>query len=179
MNDDIQIDENIDEDGQHDQAALVKKLREKLHKAEEKAQEYLTGWQKERADSINLKKRLEEEKKEFAKFAKEDITTELMQVLDSFESAFKNKEAWQKVDENWRRGVEYIHSQLVNVLANHGVSIIDPLGEKFDPNRDEAVGNVVAEKKDDDGKIMEVVSIGYKLHNKIIRAPKVKVGQLK
>lgn len=178
-NDEIEFDENIDEEGNHQDAQLVKKLRERLKKAEEKAQEYLTGWQKERAEGINLRKRLEEEKREFAKFAKEDITTELMQVLDSFEAAFKNKEAWEKVDKNWRMGVEYIHTQLINVLGNHGVSVIDPLGEEFDPQRDEAVETVEVEDKEKDGKIVEVISIGYKLHDKIIRAPKVKVGEFK
>lgn len=177
--DDIQIDENIDEDGNHDQSALVKKLRGKIKKLEEKNQEYLTGWQKERADSVNLRKRLEEEKKEFAKYAKEDIATELMSVLDSFEQAFKNKEVWEKVDKNWRVGVEYIHTQLINVLGNHGVSVIDPAGEKFDPQRDDAIETMLVENEKDNGKIMEVVSIGYKLHDKIIRAPKVKVGELK
>lgn len=179
MEDDIQFDENINEDGDHDQSALIKKLREKIKKLEHESQEYLTGWQKERADSINLKKRLEEEKKEFAKFAKEDMATELITALDSFDSAFKNKEAWEKVDKNWRQGVEYIHSQLVNVLANHGVSIIDPLGEKFDPQRDDAVETVEVEDKKDDGKILEVVHKGYSYNGKQIRAPKVKVGELK
>jgi molecular chaperone GrpE len=177
--DEVVFDENVDEEGNDDPKALVKKLRDKIKKLEEKNQEYLTGWQKERADSINLKKRLEEEKKEFAKFAKEDITTELMQVLDSFESAFKNKEAWEKVDKNWRQGVEYIHTQLINVLGNHGVSVIDPLGEQFDPQRDEAIENVPVENEEDNHKILEVLSVGYKLQNKIIRAPKVKVGELK
>ncbi|OHB15944.1 MAG: nucleotide exchange factor GrpE [Candidatus Zambryskibacteria bacterium RIFOXYC1_FULL_39_10] len=176
-NDDVIFDENIDEDGGHDDGALIKKLRLKIKELEEKNLEYLTGWQKERADSINLKKRLEEEKKEFAKFAKEDIATEIMTVLDSFDSAFKNKEAWEKVDENWRRGVEYIHSQLINVLGNHGVSVINPLGEQFDPNRDEAIENVAVEDKKEDGKILEVLNVGYALQNKIIRAPKVKVGK--
>jgi len=177
--DEIQFDDNIDEDGKADQTVLIKKLRQRIKELEEKSQEYLTGWQKERADSVNLRKRLEEEKKEFAKFAKEDITTEMISVLDSFESAFKNKEAWEKVDKNWRVGVEYIHTQLVNVLSNHGVTVISPLGEKFDPGRDEAVENVPVKKESDDGKIIEVVSIGYKLHEKIIRAPKVKVGEYK
>lgn len=177
--DEVIFDDNIDEEGNNDPKALVKKLREKIKKLEEKNQEYLTGWQKERADSVNLRKRLEEEKKEFAKFAKEDISTELISVLDSFESAFKNKEAWEKVDKNWRVGVEYIHSQLINVLSNHGVSVINPLGEKFDPQRDEAIETVPVENPEDDHKIMEVVSAGYKLQNKIIRAPKVKVGELK
>ncbi|MEK7635433.1 MAG: nucleotide exchange factor GrpE [Patescibacteria group bacterium] len=177
--DDIIFDEEIDEDGKSDQTALVKKLRLKIKELEAKNQEYLTGWQKERADSINLRKRLEEEKKEFAKFAKEDISTELISVLDSFESAFKNKEAWEKVDKNWRQGVEYIHTQFLNVLSNHGVSIISPLGEKFDPQRDDAIESVVVENEKDNHKILEVVSAGYKLHDKLIRAPKVKVGVLK
>lgn len=177
--DEIQFDENIDEDGGHDEGALIKKLRTKIKELEEKNQEYLTGWQKERADSINLKKRLEEEKKDFAKFAKEDIATEIMTVLDSFDSAFKNKEAWEKVDENWRRGVEYIHSQLINVLGNHGVSVINPIGENFDPQRDEAIENVPVENQSEDGKIVEVLNVGYALQNKIIRAPKVKVGEYK
>lgn len=177
--DEVVFDENIDEDGNKDPAILVKKLRQKIKELEEKNQEYLTGWQKERADGINLRKRLEEEKREFAKFAKEDITTELMTVLDSFESAFKNKEAWEKVDKNWRQGVEYIHTQLINVLGNHGVSVIDPTGEKFDPQRDEAIENVPVENEEDNHKIIEVLSVGYKLQNKIIRAPKVKVGEYK
>lgn len=177
--DEIQFDENIDEDGQHDQSALVKKLRERIKELEAKSQEYLTGWQKERAESVNLRKRLEEEKKEFTKFAKEDIATEIIPVLDSFESAFKNKEAWEKVDKNWRVGVEYIHNQLVSVLSNHGVSVINPVGENFDPQRDEAVETLEVDKKEDDHKIIEVVSVGYKLQDKIIRAPKVRVGEFK
>ncbi len=177
--DDIKIEEEVSEDGEVDQSATIKKLRTKLKEAESKAQEYLTGWQKERAEGVNLRKRLEEEKKDFAKFAKEDIATEIIPVLDSFESAFKNKEAWEKVDKNWRVGVEYIHSQLINVLANHGVSVVNPLGEKFDPTRDEAIGSVEVENEDDDHKILEVVSVGYKLQDKLIRAPKVKVGQIK
>lgn len=176
---DIEFDENIDEDGSLDQGSLVKKLRDKIKKLEQEKQEYLTGWQKERADGVNLKKRLEEEKKEHTKFAKEDIATELISVLDSFDSAFKNKEAWEKVDENWRKGIEYIHAQLINVLSNHGVSVISPLGEKFNPERDEAIENVVVKDEKEDNKIVEVVGNGYKLQDKIIRAPKVKVAEFK
>jgi len=173
--DEVKFEDSNDE-GEVSQGDTIKKLRAKLKEAEAKAQEYLTGWQKERAEGVNLRKRMEEEKKEFAKFAKEDITTELISVLDSFESAFKNKEAWEKVDKNWRQGVEYIHSQLINVLGNHGVSVVSPLGEKFDSQRDEAIETVPVEDEADDHKIIEVLSVGYKLQNKIIRAPKVKVG---
>jgi molecular chaperone GrpE len=176
--DEIQFEET-NEEGEVSQGDTIKKLRVKLKEVEAKAQEYLTGWQKERAESINIKKRAEEEKREFAKFAKEDIATEIIPVLDSFESAFKNKEAWEKVDKNWRVGVEYIHSQLVNVLANHGVSVVNPIGEKFDSQRDEAIEMVPVDDPAEDHKIIEVLSVGYKLQDKIIRAPKVKVAEYK
>src|SRR3990167_8152925 len=155
MDEDTNKDEIVFEDEEEtaNPQAVIKKLRERLKGTEAKAQEYLTGGKKERADLVNARKRDEEEKREFAKFAKEDIATELISVLDSFDSAFKNKEAWEKVDENWRKGVEYIHAQLINVLANHGVSIISPLGEKFDPQRDEAVENVPTRDKKEDDKI--------------------------
>jgi molecular chaperone GrpE (heat shock protein) len=53
------------------------------------------------------------------------------------------------------------------------------LGEQFDPQRDEAIETVAVENPEDNHKIIEVVSVGYKLQNKIIRAPKVKVGEYK
>ncbi len=167
-----------EEEGSNPQI-LIKKLRQKIKDLEEKNQEYLTGWQKERAESVNLRKRAEEEKRDFAKFAKEDIATEIIPVLDSFESAFKNKEAWEKVDKNWRVGVEYIHTQLINVLANHGVAVVNPLGEKFDPQRDEAIEIISTDKEADDHKILEVLSVGYKLQDRLIRAPKVKIAGYK
>lgn len=176
QDDDIKFEES-NEDGEVNQSDTIKKLRAKLKEAEAKALEYLTGWQKERAEGVNLRRRLEEEKKEFAKFAKEDIATELIGVLDSFDNAFRNKEAWEKVDANWRKGVEYIHSQLLGVLANHNISIINPLGQKFDPQRDEAIENISIENEENDHKIVEVLSVGYKLGDKLIRAPKVKVAE--
>lgn len=178
MGDDVVFEENTEVTG-IDAKQKMEKLRAQIKELQKKNGELLDAWQRERADAINFKKREEENRKEFTKFAKEDITTELIPVLDSFESAFKNKEAWEKVDKNWRVGVEYIHSQLIGVLANHGVSVINPTGEIFDHNRDEAIENIPVQNKEDDGKIIEVVSVGYKLQDKIIRAPKVKVGEYK
>lgn len=174
---DLVFENNIGEDGEEGGGgATIKKLREKIKKLEQENREYLTGWQKERADGVNLRKRIEEEKKDFIKFAKEDIATELIPVLDSFEGAFKNKEVWERVDKNWRVGIEYIYNQLINVLSNHKICVVNPLGEDFNPERDEAVENIEVESEKDNHKIIEVVSVGYKLEDRIIRAPKVKVG---
>ena len=169
----------FNEDGEEDLKKTLKKFRADLKQAKKEKEEYLIGWQKERAEFANYRKGEDDRKAMFSESMRERILTKFLSVIDSFNMAFANKEAWEKVDENWRQGVEYIHSQLINVLANHGVSIISPLGEMFEPQRDEAVENVKVEDEEEDGKIVEVVSNGYSLQDKIIRAPKVKVAEYK
>lgn len=176
LGDDFVFEDNTEFTGP-DSQQKVEKLKARIKELEQKNGELLDGWQRDKADFLNARRSDAENQKKFAMFAKEDIITELLGTLDSFESAFKNKESWEKVDKNWRMGVEYIHSQLSNALSQHGLIVVNPLGEKFDHERDEALENVPVESEDDDGKILEVVSSGYKLHDKLIRAPKVKVGE--
>ena len=157
----------------------IKKLREKLAKAVEEKQQYLDNWQRDKAEFINTRKRDQESNAQFVKYAKEEVIIEIIPVLDSFEMAFANKEAWEKVDKNWRTGVEYIHSQLVNVLKNNSVEEVNPLGEKFDHMRDEALEFEPVTEEKYDNVITKVIQKGYKLNGKIIKAPKVKVGEFK
>ena len=104
------------EEEQNNPTILIQKLREKIKKLEKEKEEYLTGWQKERADGVNLRRRAEEEKKEFAKFANEMLVMEILPVLDSFDLAFSNKESWEQIPETWTKGLEYIYSQLLSAL---------------------------------------------------------------
>jgi molecular chaperone GrpE len=173
--DDFVFEENSEVTG-GDAQAKVQKLKARIKELEKKNSELLDGWQRDKADFVNLRKRDEQEKKEFVKFAKEDIIAELLPILDSFESAMKNKEAWEKVEKNWRIGVEYINSQLLNVLSQHGLKVINPVGEKFNVMRDDAIENVPVTDEAEEGKIVEVVQVGYELQGKEIRAPKVKVA---
>lgn len=175
--DDVVFEDNTEVTG-GDYKAKVDKLKKEIKELQEKNTKLLDSWQRDKADFINSRKRDEEEKKEFLKFAKADLVEELLPVLDSFESAFKNKEAWEKVDKNWRTGVEYIHSRLLSILGDHGLKVINPLGEKFDHKRDEAIENVPVENESEDGKILDVVQVGYELNGKEIRPPKVKVGHI-
>jgi molecular chaperone GrpE len=73
-------------------------------------------------------------------------------------------------------GVEYIHTQLMNIMTQNGLKVLNPLGEKFNHTRDEAVETVKVDDKESDDKILEVVRVGYELHGKELRAPKVRVG---
>ncbi len=176
--DDIVFQDNTEVTG-GDYKAKVTQLKGRIKELEKKNSELLDSWQRDKADFINTRKRDEEAKTEFLKFAKTDIIAEIIPVLDSFDSAFKNKDAWEKVDKNWRVGVEYINSQLHNVLSQHGLKVINPIGEKYDHARDEAIETVSVENESDDGKILEVVAVGYELSGKEVRAPKVRVGEYK
>jgi len=158
---------------------LVKKLREKLKVCEKEKQEYMDGWQRERADFVNYKKRVESEKVDLIKYANEGLLEELLPVLDSFEMAYSNKEVWEKVDKNWRTGVEYIHSHLIKVLADNGIIETNPVGEKFDPALHIAESMEATEDKSKDGIILAVNKKGYSLNSRVIVAPKVVVGEMR
>jgi len=157
----------------------VKKLKEKLKQANAEKQEYLIGWQRAKADLINARKRDEVERQEFIKFSNERLIESIVPVMESFDMAMANKETWEKVDKNWRVGVEYIYSQLKKVLSDAGLEEINPLGLEFDINRDEASEYVPVEKESDHHKIVAVLQKGYTLNGKAMRPPKVKVGEFK
>lgn len=157
----------------------IKKLREKLKKCEAERLEYLTGWQRAKADLINARKRDEAERGEFAKFANEQLIIELIPVLGSFDMAMGNKEVWEKADKNWRIGVEYIYTQFLKVLTDFGVKEINPMNEKFDHNLHEATSYESVADEKLNHTIIGVIQKGYSLNGKILKAPKVKVGEFK
>lgn len=157
----------------------VAKLRAKLKKALAERQEYLDGWQRVKAEFLNTKKREEEARGEFKKFAAEGLIDELLPVLQSFDMAFSNKEAWEKVDKNWRMGVEYIHNQLRTVLESNGLKEINPQGKPFDPVRDEAIEYEPVTDEKLHHIVTQVVQKGYELNGKVVRPPRVKVGEFK
>ncbi len=179
---DTEDEEFVPEDGEGNTGTTkdtVKDLREKLKIAIAEKQQYLEGWQRAKADFVNARKRDEDDKREFTKFAKMDVIAELIPVLESFEMARANKAAWEAVDKNWRSGVEYIQSQLMKVLENNGVVEINPIGQKFDPMRDEAVEHEPVTDEKLDQTVTTVIQKGYSIGGKVIKAPRVKVGEFK
>ena len=168
--DDVEIDSSdLDDSVVAEESAQesVKKLRERLKEAETKAKEYLDGWQRAQADFANLRRRDEETKVEFIKFAKLSLLEELIPVLDSFNIAMSGG----------HKNFEPLYSQLVRVLKANGLEELDPLGEIFSPHEHEALGTVQTEKNEEDHKVLEVLQKGYKLNNRAIRPAKVKIGE--
>lgn len=158
---------------------IVKQFREKLKKCATEKQEFLGGWQRERADFVNYKKREVEEKKELFKKVYEEIILDIIPVADNFEMAFSNKEAWERVSKEWRIGVECIYSQLLLIFDKYNLKQLNPIREKFNPNFHISIDTIDVEKKEDDNIIIEVRQKGYKLENTVIRPASVKVGLYK
>lgn len=97
--------------------------------------------------------------------------------------AMSNKEAWEKTDEIWRKGIEGINNQLMRLLESYDVKVIDPKGTSFDPYRDEAVGTEVVEDEKLVDTIVTVLQRGYELQvddtTEVIRHARVTTGVLK
>lgn len=140
--------------------------------AEQQRDLNMAGWQRATADLQNLKKRHEEERAMFTAIGKESLLRDLIPMMDNFEAAFSNKEAWEAVDQNWRVGVEYIYNQFQEVLSNNGIESIGKVGETFNAQLHESI-----ESHGDSEEITEVRQKGYKMGDRVIRPAKVVLGQ--
>ncbi len=157
---------------------VVKKLKDSIKTLRKEKEEYLTSWQRERADFVNFKKEEAVRTTRLRSVIKEGMLESLLPILDSFSVAFSNKEAWEKVDENWRRGVEYIHQQFIQVLTDNGITEIDPKYlDEFDPTIHQSIEDRETEKEEEKHKIIQVIQKGYKVGDSVIRAARVITGK--
>jgi len=169
----------FNEDGEEDLKKTIKKLRADLKQYKKEKEEYLTGWQKERADFLNYKKDEENRKALFSEAVRERILTRFLSILDSFNMATANREAWEKVDKNWRLGIEHIYSDINKIFEEYGVKTVGEVGEVFDPNLHQSIDIVPTENKENDHKIATVIQKGYKLGERILRPAGVNVYEYK
>lgn len=185
---DVVIDESLDDvafeeldwvgDEKKDKQKL-KDLRDQLKKTQSESREHLTALQRARADYVNLKRELDETREVTKKKTTEKVLADFLPVLDSFDMAMGNTDAWNAVDKNWRVGVEFIYSQLKTALENNGVTAIDHVGVDFDPNLHEPIETKETENESDDHKIERIIQKGYKMGDKTIRPARVVVWKVK
>jgi molecular chaperone GrpE len=174
MTDDVSFEE-VNEEGEVDAKTTIKKLREKIKKLESEKQEYLDLSQRTRADYANLKKEIDTERIQGRKFATKRFIEELLPILDAYDMAKGNQEAWEKVDQNWRTGIEYIFGQLRAVLEKEGVTQFGKIGDMFDPHLHESMEVVKVTKEDEHDKIIRVLQSGYRMHDTVLRPARVHV----
>lgn len=157
---------------------IVKKLKEKIKTLKVEKEEYLRSWQRERADFVNFKKEEDVRMTRIRTIVKENILESLLPTLDSFSVMFLNKDVWEKVDENWRKGIEYIYQQLQQVLSDNGISTIEPKYlDDFDPNVHQSIEDRQTEIEAEKGKIIQTIQKGYKIGESVVRAARVVTGK--
>lgn len=173
--DEVLFDEEGGEEAVEDK---VKRLREKLKRAEKGREENLTGWQRAKADFVNLKKREGEIKQEAHEEAVDDVVKQIFPLLDSFEGAFSSS-SWEQGDEDFKKGFTSIYDQFLSVLKDVGVEEIGVEGEQFDPQIHTSVSTQETNDKNKDDTIAEVYQKGYRYHDRLMRSPKVVVYDYK
>jgi molecular chaperone GrpE len=129
------------------------------------------------AEFENYKKRTSRERIELFKTAGQELMTSLLPIIDDFERALTHIEE-DKETEELRKGVLLISQKFYNTLELKGLSKVETnAGDTFDAEIHEAITQIPAPSNDLKGKIIDCVEKGYKLGDKIIRYPKVVIGQ--
>ncbi|MDD5696693.1 MAG: nucleotide exchange factor GrpE [Candidatus Pacebacteria bacterium] len=149
--------------------------KKELEECEKKKQEFFSGWQREKADFINYKKKEGERLMEITEAMKEELLFKLLPVLDSFNLAEKNIPLKEKDDKNLK-GLLLIKKQLEDFMRSEGVEEI-LCSKEFNPALHEAVGEIAGESEE--GTIAEEMEKGYQFKGTVIRPAKVKVYKLK
>jgi molecular chaperone GrpE len=127
------------------------------------------------AEFDNYRKRVERERAQLAEAAAADLLEELLPLVDNLERALK-AEAGSETADAYRRGVELIHQQLLEVLRKRGIRPIEALGTDFDPHFHQAVAHETAEGRRE-GEVIEEFRRGYMLGDRLLRPAMVKVAK--
>lgn len=160
----------------NEQEIAEKKVTDALSELQEEFQHEKDRYLRLFADFENFKKRTARERIEMFKTAGEDVISSLLPILDDFERALKEIE--KSDDDSLYKGVKLINNKLHETLKSKGLQLIDVnAGDAFDSETHEAITQIPAPEEKLKGKIIDVVEKGYTLGDKIIRYPKVVIGQ--
>lgn len=152
----------------------VDALKNELEAWKVKANEYLDGWQRARADYVNYKKRMEREQAQVYQNASASVIRRFLEIMDDLDLALKNRP--QEGDEaGFAEGVELIYRKLLSILESEGVNSINTDGQYFDPNLHEAITHEQHPELDS-GRIIAVVKKGYRMGDRVLRPAQVRVA---
>jgi molecular chaperone GrpE len=140
------------------------------------ADDYKADLQRMAADFSNYRKRNEAERTEFAKFAKADLITKLLDVLDGYDRALASVPDDVK-GQPWVEGMWLVERKLRQILDAEGLEPVDSLGKPFDPYVHEAVAHV--ESDEPEGTVIAEHQKAYRLHDRVIRPALVSVAKAK
>jgi molecular chaperone GrpE len=156
-------------------AEEYEKLAQELQQAQGKQQEYFEGWQRERADFANYKKRIDRDQRTLSQNITVEVIKKYLAVIDDLERALKTRPT-EGTAASWANGIELIYRKLTTILENESVRRIPAETEEFDPNRHEAI-SYEESPEHESGQIIDVVQQGYTLGDRVIRPAMVRVAR--
>ncbi len=157
---------------EHEQVDTMPSMEELLRQAELAAQEHHDAWLRAKADAENIRKRAQTDVANAHKYAVENFSSELLAVKDSLEAALAVETATL---ENLKSGVELTLKQLVSAFEKSSIAELNPMGEKFDPHKHQAISMVEADAAPNT--VVTVLQKGYQLHDRILRPALVIVAK--
>lgn len=153
---------------------VMPSLQEALRQAELKAEEHHDAWLRAKAEGENIRRRAQEDIAKASKFAAERFATAMLPVKDSLEAALAvDNQSVEKL----REGVELTLKQLASAFDGAKVAEENPIGQKFDPNRHQAIGAL--ESDAEPNSVVTVLQKGYLLNDRVIRPAMVMVAKAK
>ncbi len=126
------------------------------------------------AEFDNYRKRMDRERRELSEYAATDILMDLLPIVDNFERALQAPPSPDA--EAFRKGIELIHKQMLDLLRKRGVKPVEALGADFDPNFHQAVIHE-ASAEHREGEVMLEMQRGYMLGDRLLRPAMVKVAK--
>ena len=153
----------------------IEALQAELAESRTRADEYLDGWQRSRAEFANYKKRIERDQLAVSQNAAGRIIKRYLEILDDLERALKNRPQ-EGEGAAWANGIELIYRKFKSILESEGITPMEAEGQQFDPNLHEAI---TSEESDDheSGQIIEVLQQGYMLGDRVLRPAMVRVAR--
>jgi molecular chaperone GrpE len=173
----IKMDQGQSDTGLKDAAVEAEQAAEKKLSLEDKLAETEDRYLRARAELDNFKRRSEREKSELSSFVKITLLRDIIPLLDDFKRFFEHVENGENsLDESFVQGVEMIRNSLVKILEKHGVEAVEKTGVPVDYNLHEAVLTEPVKDKEKDHTVLQVLEVGYRIGDKLIRPAKVTVG---
>jgi molecular chaperone GrpE len=153
---------------------VMPSIEELLRQAELKAEEHHDAYLRARAETDNIRKRAQIDVQNAHKFGVESFANALLPVKDSLEAALA---APNNTVETLRGGVELTLKQLATAFEKFSLSEINPIGQKFDPHRHQAMSMVEADAEPNT--VVQVLQKGYALYDRVLRPALVCVAKAK
>lgn len=154
----------------------VEKLNQQVAKLKKELDDKDNQYLRAEAEIQNMTKRFDKERSQMAKYDGQSLATSVLPVLDNLKRAL-DIEVTDENGKQLKKGIQMVHDHLEKALKDHGITEVEALGKKFDPNTQQAVQTVAASGDQKADTVVKVLQAGYMLKDRVLRPAMVVVAQ--